>query len=83
MDKNCGIYAGSCHLTTQNAVNYSTLCTDYVQFLNERYFHMFLAFFNQKRRYRLKLEDSVAREKAGERRPEDSTQEKYDYECCW
>ena len=44
---------------------------------------MFLAFFNQKRRYRLKLEDSVAREKAGERRPEDSTQEKYDYECCW
>ena len=37
---------------------------------------MFFAFFNKKRRYRLKLEDSAAREKAGERRPEDSTQKK-------
>ena len=36
---------------------------------------MFLAFFNQKRCYRLKLEDSVARKKAGGRRREDSTQE--------
>ena len=39
---------------------------------------MFLAFFNKKRRYRLKLDsldDSVARKKAGGRRREDSTQE--------
>ena len=59
------------HLTAQNAVNYSTLCAVYVQFLNERFFHMFLAFFNKKRRYRLKLDsldDSVARKKAGGRR---------------
>ena len=75
-DKNCGIYAGSCHLTTQNAVNYSTLCAVYVQFLNERCFHTFLAFFNQKRRYGLKLDDSVARKEAGGRR-------KYDDERCW
>ena len=39
------------------------------------FIHMFLAFFNKKRRYRLKLDDSVARKKAGGRRPEDSTQE--------
>ena len=37
---------------------------------------MFLAFFNKKRRYRLKLDDSVARKKAGGRRREDSTQDK-------
>ena len=36
---------------------------------------MFLAFFNKKRRYRLKLDDSVARKKAEGRRREDSTQE--------
>ena len=36
---------------------------------------MFLAFFNEKRRYRLKLDDSVARKKAGGRRRKDSTQE--------
>ena len=39
---------------------------------------MFLAFFNKKRRYRLKLDDSVARKKAGGRRRwrrEDSTHE--------
>ena len=36
---------------------------------------MFLAFFNKKRRYRLKLDDSVARKKAGGRRREHSTQE--------
>ena len=36
---------------------------------------MFLAFFNKKRRYRLKLDDSVARKEAGDRRREDSTQE--------
>ena len=35
---------------------------------------MFLAFFNEKRRYRLKLDDSVAWKKAGGRR-KDSTQE--------
>jgi len=51
---------GSCHLTAQNAVNYKTLRAVYVQFLNERCCHMFLAFFNKKRRYRLKLEDGVA-----------------------
>ena len=45
-DKNCGIYPGSCHLTAQNVVNYGALCAVYVQFLNERCFHMFLAFFN-------------------------------------
>ena len=38
-------------------------------------FHMFLTFFNKKRRYRLKLNDRVARKKAGGRRREDSTQE--------
>ena len=36
---------------------------------------MFLAFFNKKRRYRLKLNDSAARKKAGGRTREDSTQE--------
>ena len=36
---------------------------------------MFLAFFNKKRRYRLRLDDSVARKKAGGHRKEDSTQE--------
>ena len=36
---------------------------------------MFLAFFNKKRRYKLKLDDRVAWKKAGERRREDSTQE--------
>ena len=61
-------YTASCHLTAQNAVNYSTLCAVYVQFFNERCFHMCLAFFNKKRRYRLKLDDSVARKKAGGRR---------------
>ena len=72
-DKNCGIYAGSCHLTAKNAVNYSTFGAVYVQVLNRRCFHMFLAFFNKKRRYRLTLDDSVARKKAGGRRREDST----------
>ena len=43
--------------------------------LNERCFHMFLAFLDKKRRHRLKLDDSVARKKAGGRRREDSTQE--------
>ena len=33
---------------------------------------MFLAFFNKKQRYRLKLDDSVARKKAGGRRREDN-----------
>ena len=37
--------------------------------------HMFLAVFNQKRRYRLKLDDSVAGKNAGGRRQQDSTQE--------
>ena len=74
-DKSCGIYAGSCHLTSQNVVNYSALCAVYVQFLNERCFHMFLVFFNKKRRYRLKLGDGVARNKAGGRGREDSTQD--------
>ena len=60
-----GIYAGSCHLTAQNAVNYSTLCAVYVQFLNARCFHMFLTFFHKKQRSRLKLDDSVTRKKAG------------------
>ena len=39
------IYAGSCQLTAQNAVNYSTLCAVYVQCLNARCFHMFFALF--------------------------------------
>ena len=59
----------------QNAVNYSIWGTVDVQSLNERCFHMFLVFFNKKRSYRLKLDDSVARKKAGGRRREDSTQE--------
>ena len=36
---------------------------------------MFLAFFNNKRCYRVKIDDSVARKKAGGRRRKDSTQE--------
>jgi hypothetical protein len=36
---------------------------------------MFLAFFNKKRHYRLKVDDSVARKKTGGRRREDSAQE--------
>ena len=56
-------------------LNYSTLCAVYVQFLNERCFHMFLAFFNKKRHYRLKVDDSVARKKTGGRRREDSAQQ--------
>ena len=67
-DQNCGIYAGSCHLTARNAVNYSTLCAVYVQFLNARCFHMFFAFFHKKQHCRLKLDDSVTRKKAGGRR---------------
>ena len=44
-----------------------------VQFLSERCFRMFLAFFHKKQRWRLKMDNSVARKKAGGRRREDST----------
>ena len=59
---------GSCHLTAQNAVNYSTLCAVYVYCLTARCFHMFLAFFHKKQRCRLKLDHGVTRKKAGGRR---------------